>query len=100
MSKAPTEVKLPTDNKVLYVPVYTIDGIIWEALEPTFYLPTAKSRLCSHLPEQWRIKACPEKYKDVRGGLAIIPINVLEFHASFLELRPDDFSEDKAPTTE
>lgn len=92
---SPTEVKLPDDKKHLYIPLLTNDGITWSALEPSFVLPTAKSRLRSAIPDQWKIMALPDKYKEVRCGLAIFNIQDIEPRVYFLEFTPDDFLNDK-----
>jgi hypothetical protein len=92
---SPTEVKMPNDKKNLYIPLMTNDGVNWTALEPSFVLPAAKSRLRSALPDVWQQMAVPDKYRDVRCGLAIVKLQDIESSAYFLEFTPDDFLNDK-----
>lgn len=92
---SPMEIKLPMDKSKLYIPVYTYDDVDWKALEPTFYLPAAKSRLCSHLPQEWMIKAVPEKYRKVRCGIGILQLGKVEAQLDFIEFQPEDFLGDR-----
>lgn len=90
-----TEVKLSTDRKSLYIPILSNDGVRWTALEPTFVLESAKSRLRSALPDQWKVFAMPDKYRDVRCGLAVVSLQSIESSMYFLEFTPEDFLNDK-----
>jgi hypothetical protein len=97
MSDDTIDIKFPTDKQKLYIPIYTYDGVNWKALEPSFVLHAAKSRLRSEIPQAWKIKAMPENYKHVRCGFAIVNTRDIEEQSYFLEFSPDDLLNDKLP---